>query len=107
MFALSISSQTHLRSKRGGTQHGYEHGPYSQPPFVSGHSHYHIFERSNLASTFGDHQLTQDSGIWSPKPDGQTNDLHYGSFFYIQPYSKAINFIATKVAAMKLKGFYR
>ena len=106
-FAPSISSQTHLCSKKGDTQHGYEHDLCSQRLLVSGHFHYHIFERPNPFCAFVDHLLTQDSGIWSPIPNGQTNDLRYGSSFDIQPYSKATNFIETKVTAMKLQGFNR
>ncbi len=104
-FYLSVSSLAHLCSEMVDTQHECEHDPYLQHLSKYEHFHYHISERSSLSFVFVDLLVIQDNDTSLPKPNELSFDLHYGSFFDIQPYCKSKTFIETKVAAMKLQGF--
>ena len=104
-YAPSTSSSNYLCSLMRDTQHEGEHGLYLQRPLKSEHSHYHKSEQLMLGYVPEHLLLIHDIDTWSPKLDELLNDLHYDSPCDIQPWSKARNFIETKVAALKVQGF--
>lgn len=105
MFFLSISLPKYLYSMTVDIQHECVHDPCLQLLSISQHSHYYIFELSNRVSFVEHLPLKHDSDILSPILYELLTDLHYGLFVYNLPYCKSINFIETKVPAMKLQGF--
>ena len=102
---LLTASPSYSHSTKVDIQYVREHDPYSQLPLESEHSlrcksglSNHAFVAEHL---LGEH----DNDTSSPKQDEPKVCLHYGLSCDIQPCCKAINFIETKVAAIKLQGF--
>ena len=104
-FALSISSQSYLRSSMVDIQYACEHDLYLQPPLKFEYSHYYKSELANPSFFVEYHLVKHDNDILSPKQGEQTSYLRYDLLFDNRPYCKSIKFIETKVAAMKLQGF--
>ena len=64
-----------------------------------------IFGQANHG-TLSEHRLSiHDNDIWSPIRYERSFCLQYANFFNNLPYCKYNNFIETKVAAIKLRGF--
>jgi hypothetical protein len=104
-FDLLTSSPSYSRLVMEDIQREHEHDPCSQLPLRFEHSHYCISELSNHGFVAGYRLVKHDNDTSSPIPDERTSCLHYGLSFDNQPYCKSMNFIETKVAAMKLQGF--
>jgi hypothetical protein len=106
MFSLLVSLPSHLYSRKENTQCAYAHDPCLLLPSIFLHSPNCISVSANPCIVPVCPLVKHDIDISLPKPNEHSNYLLYGYFSDNPPYSKSKKFLETKVAAMKLRGFY-
>ena len=87
----------------GDIQYAWVQGLYLQLLIKFEHSHYYKSELLIHLSAVEYRLLEHDSDTTSPKRGEQKFYLHYGYSFDNRLYCKTINFIETKIPAIKMK----
>lgn len=92
-----------LYSSMVDTRYVCEHDPCSPPPLISEHSQHYIFAPPDHDNVAEYHLSKHGNDILSPIQYVRSFYLPYVNSFDILPYSKTMNFIETKVAAINCR----